>query len=137
MGFIGLGNMGLPMTGNLVKKGYQVKAFDISPQSLEKCHEYGVKPVQSIAEVAQDVRFVALIYISSQVDFIVTSVPATKDVEEVLQGPDGIFAHAKKGTYIVDTSTISPIASKEFAAEAKKKEMVFIDSPMSGGITGA
>jgi 3-hydroxyisobutyrate dehydrogenase-like beta-hydroxyacid dehydrogenase len=63
VGFIGLGNMGLPMTGNLVKKGYQVKAFDISPQSLEKCHEYGVKPVQSIAEVAQDVRLVMLIYI--------------------------------------------------------------------------
>lgn len=44
------------MTGNLVKKGYQVKAFDISPQTLEKCGEYGVKPVNSIAEVSQDVR---------------------------------------------------------------------------------
>jgi len=67
----------------------------------------------------------------------VTSVPATKDVEEVLQGPGGIFENARKGTYIVDTSTISPIASKEFAAEAKKRDLVFIDSPMSGGITGA
>ncbi len=54
-----------------------------------------------------------------------------------MRGPDGIFVNAKKGTYILDTSTISPIASKEFAAEAKKKEMVFIDTPMSGGITGA
>lgn len=66
-----------------------------------------------------------------------TSVPATKDVEELLKGPEGIFKNAKKGTYIVDCSTISPIASKEFAAEAKKKEMVFVDSPMSGGIGGA
>ena len=48
--------MGLPMTGNLVKKGYQVKAFDINPQTLDKCGEYGVKAVQSIAEVSQDVR---------------------------------------------------------------------------------
>jgi len=55
----------------------------------------------------------------------------------VLKGTDGIFKNAKKGTIILDTSTISPIASKEFAAEAKKKEMIFIDSPMSGGITGA
>ena len=55
MGFIGLGNMGLPMTGNLVKKGYQVKAFDISPQTLDKCAEYGVKAVSSIADVSQDV----------------------------------------------------------------------------------
>jgi 3-hydroxyisobutyrate dehydrogenase len=67
----------------------------------------------------------------------VTSVPATKDVEEVLAGPGGIFENAKKGTYIVDTSTISPIASKEFAAEAKKRDLIFVDSPMSGGITGA
>ena len=66
-----------------------------------------------------------------------TSVPTTKDVEELLKGPDGIFKNAKKGTFIVDTSTISPLASKEFAAEAKKKDMIFIDSPMSGGITGA
>ncbi len=66
-----------------------------------------------------------------------TSVPATKDVEEVLKGADGIFHNAKKGTYILDTSTISPIASKEFAAEAKKKDMIFVDTPMSGGITGA
>ena len=54
-----------------------------------------------------------------------------------MQGPNGIFANAKKGTIIVDTSTISPIASKEFAAEAKKKDLIFVDSPMSGGITGA
>jgi 3-hydroxyisobutyrate dehydrogenase len=67
----------------------------------------------------------------------VTSVPATKDVEELLKGPDGIFKNAKKGTYIFDASTISPVASKEFAADAKKKEFIFIDAPVSGGINGA
>jgi 2-hydroxy-3-oxopropionate reductase len=55
----------------------------------------------------------------------------------LLKSPDGVFRHAKKGTYIVDTSTISPIASKEFAADAKKVDLVFVDSPMSGGIVGA
>lgn len=65
------------------------------------------------------------------------SVPATKDVEEVLKGADGIFENAKKGTIICDASTILPIASKEFAAEAKKKDLIFVDSPVSGGITGA
>ena len=63
--------------------------------------------------------------------------PATKDVEQLLEGPDGIFKNSKKGTYIVDTSTISPVASKEFAAEAKKRDFIFVDAPMSGGITGA
>jgi len=52
--------MGLPMTGNLVKKGYVVKAFDISPQTLEKCPELGVKPVNSIAEVSQDVSSITI-----------------------------------------------------------------------------
>jgi 3-hydroxyisobutyrate dehydrogenase len=65
------------------------------------------------------------------------SVPATKNVEGLLVESHGIFEAAKKGTYIVDTSTISPHASKEFAIEAKKREMVFVDSPMSGGIGGA
>lgn len=68
---------------------------------------------------------------------MITSVPATKDVEEILKGKDGIFNNAKKGTCIVDTSTISPVASKDFAADAKKKDMIFVDSPMSGGIAGA
>lgn len=72
-----------------------------------------------------------------QVDYIITSVPGTKDVEGLLNGPEGIFSNAKKGTYILDTSTISPIASKEFAEDAKKKDMIFVDSPMSGGIKGA
>ena len=66
-----------------------------------------------------------------------TSVPNTKDVEALLNNDDGIFKHANKGTFIVDTSTISPVAAKEFAQQAKKKEMVYADSPMSGGITGA
>ena len=48
--------MGLPMTGNLVKKGYEVKAFDINPQTLEKCNELGVKPAKTIGEVATDVN---------------------------------------------------------------------------------
>eukprot|EP00349_Pseudokeronopsis_sp_Brazil_P003090 CAMPEP_0202958032 /NCGR_PEP_ID=MMETSP1396-20130829/2375_1 /ASSEMBLY_ACC=CAM_ASM_000872 /TAXON_ID= /ORGANISM="Pseudokeronopsis sp., Strain Brazil" /LENGTH=192 /DNA_ID=CAMNT_0049675833 /DNA_START=74 /DNA_END=652 /DNA_ORIENTATION=- len=117
--------MGMPMSGNLKKNGFEVKAFDISAANLEKAAELGVTPVQTVAEV------------SKGVDFIVTSVPNTRDVQDLLNNPEGIFANADKGTFIVDTSTISPLASKEFAAAAKKQEMVFIDSPMSGGIGGA
>lgn len=159
VGFIGLGNMGLPMTQNLVQRGFQVKAYDLNPQTLEKCSEIvrqsfsylyshllsnrmlnydlqGVKPAKSVAETSQDVNLIPFM-IFNQVDYIITSVPATKDVEELLKSPDGIFKNAQKGTFILDTSTISPIASKDFAAEAKKQNLVFIDTPMSGGITGA
>ena len=66
-----------------------------------------------------------------------TSVPATQDVEDLLKSENGIFKHAAKGTYILDTSTISPIASKKFAQDARKKDLYFVDTPMSGGITGA
>ena len=82
-------------------------------------------PAATIAEVSKDV------------DFIVSSVPRTNDVEKLLHAEDGVFANASKGTYILDTSTISPIAAKEFYATAKKHDLCFIDSPMSGGIMGA
>jgi len=55
----------------------------------------------------------------------------------VLHDKDGVFAHASKDTMIIDTSTISPIAAKEFSAQAIQNEMVFVDAPMSGGIMGA
>ena len=74
--------------------------------------------------------------VAKDVDYIVTSLPNTQIVEGVLND-DGVFKNAAKGTCIVDTSTISPIASKGFAEEAKKVGMKFMDTPMSGGIMGA
>ena len=73
---------------------------------------------------------------SQNVDYVVSALPKTETVEHMLHS-DGVFSHAAKGTCIVDTSTISPIASKEFSASAKKLEMIYVDSPMSGGIMGA
>ena len=125
VGFIGLGNMGLPMASNLAKAGFNVKGFDLSQQVLDSCKEHGITPASSLAEV------------SKQVDFIVTSLPKTEHVDQVLKAEDGVFANADKGTLIADTSTISPMASKEFSDLAKKHDVVFVDSPMSGGIMGA
>ena len=71
------------------------------------------------------------------VDYVVFSVPATKDVENLLHSEGGIFKSANKGTTIIDCSTIAPHASKQFAQDAKKLSMTFVDSPMSGGIMGA
>lgn len=73
----------------------------------------------------------------TDVDYVVTALPRTQDVEEVLHMDGGIFQSASKGTVVCDTSTISPIASKEFHAAAKKHGLLFCDSPMSGGIMGA
>jgi len=120
-----MGNMGLSMASNLAKNGFEVKGYDLSEKSLEKAEKMGITPCTTIKDVASDV------------DYIVSSLPRTQDVEEVLYKDGGIFESANKGTCIVDTSTISPIAVKDFSNDAKKKEMIFCDSPMSGGVMGA
>ena len=66
-----------------------------------------------------------------------TALPATAHVEEVLTMDGGIFKSAKPGTMICDTSTIKPSASAKFYEWAKKHDMTFLDTPMSGGVTGA
>lgn len=120
-----MGNMGLNMAANLAKSGFAVKGYDLSEATLKKAEGLGISPAPTIKEV------------SSSVDYIVTSLPRTQDVEYILKEDGGVFASASKGTCIVDTSTISPIAAKEFSNEAMKREMIFCDSPMSGGVVGA
>jgi 3-hydroxyisobutyrate dehydrogenase len=85
----------------------------------------GISPVTSIKAASQDV------------DYIVCSLPKTDVVEGVLRQDGGIFENASEGTCIVDTSTISPIAAKEFSSDAIKHKMSYIDAPMSGGVMGA
>ena len=87
--------------------------------------EAGIKSVDTVAEV------------SSGVEYIITVLPNTAHVEETLKKEGGIFESADKGTMICDTSTISPMASKEFHADSLKHGLTFIDTPMSGGIAGA
>lgn len=125
VGFMGLGNMGMFMARNLTKAGYSVQGFDISEKALKAAEGHGIKPCATMAKAAKDV------------DFIVSALPATAHVDAMLKSEDGVFANANEGTFICDTSTISPLASKEFAALAPKYNMVFLDTPMSGGVTGA
>ena len=89
------------------------------------CKEAGMTYCGSLAETVKDV------------DFVVTALPATAHVEEVLKSDGGIFKNANEGTVICDVSTIKPSASAKFYEEAKKYNMKFLDTPMSGGVTGA
>lgn len=102
VGFIGLGNMGLPMTLNLQKAGFDVKGFEIDTARREMAQKAGVTTTGSIAEAVGDA------------DWIVCSLPKTEHVEEVLKGKGGLFETAKRQAYILDTSTISPVASASF-----------------------
>jgi 3-hydroxyisobutyrate dehydrogenase len=125
VGFFGLGNMGLPMATNLQKNGWEVKGYDISEAGCARAEEMGIKATQDFVNTAKDV------------DYIVSALPITKNVDDTLYREGGIFEVASKGTMICDASTIDPNASVRFAADAKAKGMTFLDAPMSGGIMGA
>ncbi len=124
IGFIGLGNMGLPMAGNLVKKGHEVKGFDIMEDNLSKAAQAGVKKVASAADAAKDV------------EFVVVMVPTGKETIQVMEG-SGVLQSAKKGTLFIDASTIDVASAKKAHELAAKAGMQFIDAPVSGGTMGA
>ena len=120
-GFVGLGIMGKPMSKNLVKAGYDLLVFDIVREAVDEVAAAGAKAASSVAEVAQNA------------DVIVTMLPNSPHVQEVVMGADGILANARPGMIVVDMSSISPIVSREIAAACAEKGVVLIDAPVSGG----
>jgi 3-hydroxyisobutyrate dehydrogenase len=124
IGFIGLGNMGLPMAGNLVKKGHEVKGYDILEDNLAKAAQAGIRKVAAAADAGRDV------------DAVVIMVPTGKETLEVMEG-SGVVQAAKKGTLFIDASTIDVASAKKAHAIAKAAGLEFLDAPVSGGTMGA
>jgi len=124
IGFIGLGIMGRPMAGHLLAGGHSVFAYNRSPVKQELLDQ-GARACGSPAEVAK----------SS--DIIITMVPDTPDVEAVLFGENGVAGGLSPGKTVVDMSSISPIATKDFAARINKLGCDYLDAPVSGGEVGA
>lgn len=124
IGFIGLGIMGTPMAANLIKGGHALFLASRSgvPAALT---EAGGRVCRSAAEVAR------------HADVIITMVPDTPDVEQVLFGPDGVADGLSAGAIVVDMSSISPIETKVFAARIRAAGADYIDAPVSGGQVGA
>uniref|UniRef100_H2LK34 3-hydroxyisobutyrate dehydrogenase n=1 Tax=Oryzias latipes TaxID=8090 RepID=H2LK34_ORYLA len=125
VGFIGLGNMGSPMATNLLKNGYPVIATDVFPESCKELQDIGAQVVDSPADVAD------------RADRIITMLPSSPNVIEVYTGPNGILKKVKKGTLLIDSSTIDPAVSREMAKAAEKMGAVFMDAPVSGGVGAA
>src|SRR5262245_31064016 len=105
IGFIGLGNMGRPMASNLARKGANVIVCDLHADSVAALVRLGAS-AGSVADVA------------AASDVIFTMLPTTAAVEEVVAGRDGVLAHAKPGSVVVDMSTIDPLATDRLAAQA-------------------
>jgi 3-hydroxyisobutyrate dehydrogenase len=125
IGFIGLGNMGLPMAINLIKAGHQVEGVDINPAAVAKVKEAGGAGGDAAKSVA------------SRCDVVITMLPAGQHVRDTYLGPNGIIENANAGTLLIDSSTIDVETARVVAAAAEKKGLLMIDAPVSGGVGGA
>ena len=124
IGFIGLGIMGAPMAGHLINAGHELFVNTRGKIPEEIANSFAVK-VATPAEVARN----------SDVIFIM--VPDTPDVEKVLFGENGVASGLSKGKTVIDMSSISPIATKEFAQKINALGCEYLDAPVSGGQVGA
>jgi 3-hydroxyisobutyrate dehydrogenase len=125
IGFIGLGNMGLPMVANLLKAGYQVHAYDVRPEPLELVAEQGAVAAASAAEA------------TSRADVIVTMVPNSPEVEAVYLGAHGVLDGARPGQIAIDMSTIDPATTRKVGGRLEATGVHMLDAPVSGGVPGA
>lgn len=125
VGFIGTGTMGLPMVGNLIKKGFAVVAYDAVPAALQGAVRLGATAAVSSADVAK------------RSDLVVTMLPSSSHVEAVYLGPAGVGEALASGRLCVDMSTIDPAVSRRVAAALAERGVRFIDAPVSGGVPRA
>jgi 2-hydroxy-3-oxopropionate reductase len=125
IGFIGPGIMGGPMAHNLIKGGHKLYVYARRPEAMATLVATGAQACATPAEVA------------AHSDVIFTIVSDTPDVEQVIFGANGIAGSARVGAVIVDMSTISPTATRQFAERLAKLGIEMLDAPVSGGETGA
>jgi 3-hydroxyisobutyrate dehydrogenase len=123
--FIGTGTMGQPMLANLLRKEFEVVAFDIVPAALEAAIARGAARAGSVGEAA------------ANCDLVITMLPSSANVEAAYLGAGGIVESARQGRLCVDMSTIDPGTSQRVAARLAERGIRFLDAPVSGGVGGA
>lgn len=121
IGFIGLGIMGRPMSKNLLKAGYDLVVYDLVKASVETIVAAGAKAAANPKEVAL------------QTEIIITMLPNSSHVIEVILGKNGVIEGVKPGALVVDMSSIAPSVSRELAAKLAEKSIQMLDAPVSGG----
>ena len=124
VGFIGLGNMGLPMAANLLKAGIEIDAFDISKESLQEAKKLGMNVKDSPNSVLENI------------DALITMLPSNNAVKDVFIEGD-ILEKLDKKVLVIESSTISPSLAKTVAEKAVLNEISVLDAPVSGGVKGA
>ena len=125
LGFVGIGNMGSRMAKRLLEHGYQVNAYNRSRETAEALVKYGATVADSIAELA------------SKADVILSSLTNDDAVKSVYSDPEGVFAHVRRGSAIIEMSTVLPATSRELYELSRKAAVKFLDSPVSGSTPAA
>ena len=125
IGFIGLGNMGLPMAQNLIKAGHQVEGVDVNGAAVEKLRAAGGAAAET-AKIA-----------AARADVVITMLPAGEHVRDVYLGSGGVIENANAGTLLIDCSTIDVETARAVAAAAEARGLMMLDAPVSGGVGGA
>ena len=124
IGFIGLGNMGMPMAQNLISNGIKVKGFDVSEEVLKQASKNKI-------EVCSDT-----LQASKEIDVLITMLPNGEAVSSVFNS-ESLLENIDPSILIIECSTISPKTSKELSLKASSLDLEMIDAPVSGGVKGA
>ena len=125
VGFIGLGIMGLPMAGHLLKAGYDLQVYNRTQSKADELVAAGAKRANTPAEAA------------AGADIVITIVSDSPQVEHVVFGENGAFGAMLEGALLIDMSSISATATRDFADRLKQKGLYMLDAPVSGGDVGA
>ncbi len=125
VGFVGLGIMGKPMAQNLMEAGYDLVVYNRSRGPVDELAKDGASAAGSPREVAENS------------DIVVTMLPDSPDVREVVTGENGVLGGMGEGSLLVDMSTISPVVTEELAEKVKERGASMLDAPVSGGDVGA
>jgi 2-hydroxy-3-oxopropionate reductase len=121
IGFIGLGIMGKPMGKNILKAGFELVVCSRTQSSVDELVAAGATSAATPQELA------------AQVDLVITMLPNSPEVKEVILGPNGVIHGARPGCIVADMSSIAPLASQEIAASLAEKGIEMLDAPVSGG----
>ena len=125
IGFIGLGVMGAPMAERLIRAGFEVTGHTRRPAGRDRLAAAGGRPAATVAEATRGA------------DAVLTMLPDSPDVAEVVLGSDGVLDNAAPGTLLIDMSTIRPQVARDVAAAAAARQVDALDAPVSGGEQGA
>ena len=125
VGFIGVGNMGNPMAGNVQKGGFPFTVYDKNPRAMENLVQAGARAAKSAHEVVD----------ASEI--VLTCLPASPDVEALYLGPEGLIQRARPGMILIDLSSVLPSTPRKLEPAARARSVHFLEAPVSGGVSGA